>query len=136
MKFSTKSEYGLRALTHLDGTGKNPVSLALIAKKENLSLAYLERLFSQLKKGNIVKADVGVKGGYYLARPAGEISVLEVLEALEGSLAPFSCVSTDKVAEFSCCCSVKPVWIALYAQMRKTLKKLKLSEIINKAKNQ
>jgi Rrf2 family protein len=130
MKFSTKSEYGLRALTHLDGTGQNPVSLALIAKRENLSLAYLERLFSQLKKGNIVKADVGVKGGYYLARPAEDISVLEVLEALEGSLAPFSCASGG--TSVTCACSVQPVWIALYAQMRKTLKKLKLSEIIGR----
>ena len=134
MKFSTKSEYGLRALAHLDQAGEKPVSLALIAKKENLSLAYLERLFSLLKKENIVKADVGVKGGYYLSRTAENINLLEVIESLEGSIAPFSCA--NDTGHTGCSCSVQPVWVALYAQMRKTLKKLKLSEIINKGKTE
>ena len=92
MKFSTRAEYGLRAIVRLDKKRKRAVSLAQIAESEGLSLAYLERLFARLKKFKLVKADKGVKGGYYLARPADKISVLEIIEALEGSVAPFSCV--------------------------------------------
>ena len=127
MKFSTKAEYGLRAIAHLDKAGDKPVSLAFIAKNEGLSLAYLERLFAQLKKDKLIKAEKGVKGGYLLTKKADKISVLQVIESLEGSVAPYACV-TDR----SCCdheCKVHPVWEKLYKQITKTLKDIKLSQL-------
>ena len=103
--------------------------MAQIAESEGLSLAYLERLFARLKKFKLVKADKGVKGGYYLARPADKISVLEIIEALEGSVAPFSCVGKKQ----TCCaesCRVHPVWQKLYQQIVRTLKGIKLRGIM------
>lgn len=126
MRFSTKAEYGLRAIVNLDKAGKKPVSLALIAEKESLSLAYLERLFARLKKANLVRADKGVRGGYYLTRPAAKISVLEIVTALEGSVAPMACVEQEHCG---CVCRIHPVWQKLYAQIKATLKKIKLSDL-------
>ena len=129
MKFSTKAEYGLRAIVHLDKTGKKPVSLALIAKKESLSLAYLERLFAKLKKAGLVKAEKGVKGGYLLTKPASKIKVLQIIEALEGSVAPYDCVDGQKIC-CECACKVHPVWEKLYKQVKKTLNSMTLSSIM------
>ena len=127
MKFSTKAEYGLRAIVHLDKAGKQSVSLALIAQKEKISLAYLERLFASLKKANIVKADKGVKGGYYLTKPASKITALDIIVALEGSVAPYNCAAGNICC--NCDCKILPVWVKLYKQIKKTLKEIKLSEL-------
>ncbi len=124
MKFSTKAEYGLRALVHLVKAEK-PVSLAQIAKQERLSLPYLERLFSVLKKEDIVKSYKGVSGGYALTRPANKISVAEVIKALEGSVYDLQCVGC-KV----CGCVVNPVWQKLYEQIDKTLSQMSLASLV------
>ena len=131
MRFSTKAEYGLRAIVHLDLAGKKPVSLALIAERENLSLSYLERLFSDLKKANLVRADKGVKGGYYLNKPASKINVLEIITALEGSVAPMACVENKKCG---CTCRIHPVWQKLYVQITKTLTAISLDSLYKKVK--
>ena len=124
MKFSTKAEYGLRAIVYLAKTTK-PVSLASIAKKEGLSLAYLERLFAMLKKAELVKSFKGVKGGYVLARPAVKIKVGEVIEVLEGSLYKMDCKDCTV-----CKCLVHPVWEKLYKQIDKTLNSISLSSLV------
>lgn len=87
MKISTKSRYGLRSLVDLavHATGEQ-VPLVNIAKRQNLSVNYLEQVFSLLKKGNIVKSVKGAQGGYILARPAEQITVLDVIRAIEGEL--------------------------------------------------
>lgn len=94
MKISTKGRYGLRALTdlaaHLEG---EPVSLTSVAKRQNLSLNYLEQVFGTLRKAGIVKSIKGPQGGYLLTKAASEITVQEILEALEGK---FSIVDADQ----------------------------------------
>lgn len=129
MNFSTKTEYGLRAVSKLDKTGKKPVSLALIAKEESLSLAYLERLFAQLRKAGFVKAELGVKGGYVLAKPAKQITALELVEALEGKLLSYACVS-GKNCTHKAACRIHPVWNKLYKEVRKTLNNIKLNTLM------
>jgi Rrf2 family protein len=93
MKFSTRSSYGLRALANLARHyNVQPYSLARIAKEENISQAYLERLFSRLKKAQILLSSKGVSGGYSLASNPSKISILSVIEALEGSVSVFKCL--------------------------------------------
>ena len=127
MKFSTRAEYGLRALAHLDKAAWQAVSLSSIAKKEGISLAYLERLFARLKRAGLVVSRLGNEGGYLLARKASKIDLLSVIETLEGSVAPYSCASGATC--HVCHCKVHPVWKKLDAQIRKTLKNIKLSSI-------
>jgi len=130
MKFSTKSEYGLRALISLaKHQTEQPYSLAKIAKEQKISLAYLERLFAKLKKANLVKSEKGMKGGYSLVRPANRISVKEILIALEGKLSPYICSDLNNICKVNFC-SVKLVWQKLENAMNKTLESIKLVDLI------
>ena len=124
MKFSTKAEYGLRAIIYL-AKSKKSVSLASIAKQEGLSLAYLERLFALLKKAELITSYKGVKGGYTLIRPASKITVAQIIKALEGDLYQIKCDSCDV-----CQCLIHPVWLKLYKQINKTLDSITLKSLI------
>jgi Rrf2 family protein len=86
MKISTKGRYGLRAMLALIRNDDELVSLSTIAQKESLSLNYLESIFSQMKRADLVIGVTGAQGGYRLTRHADQVSVYEVLRALEGSL--------------------------------------------------
>jgi len=90
MKLSTSARYGLRAVIHLaEHSDGKAYPLAEIAKGESLSLAYLEKIFSKLKKAGIVKAVKGNGGGYKLAKPLEQINMEDLLCALEGSANPY-----------------------------------------------
>ena len=94
MMFSTKAEYGVRVMVELArSAGDEPVPLAEIADRDGLPLAYLEHLVARLRKAGLVDSRRGSHGGYLLARPAAEITMAEVVEALEGSIAPIECIS-------------------------------------------
>src|SRR5438876_1085583 len=94
MMFSTKAEYGIRVLVELAGrNGEGPVPLAEIAETNGLPLAYLEHLVARLRKAGLVESRRGARGGYLLARPADEITMAEVVEALEGAIAPIECIT-------------------------------------------
>ena len=87
MKLSTKGRYGLRAIVDLARfSEEEPVSISSISAREDISEGYLEQLMALLKKAGLVKSIRGAAGGYVLARPAGQISVGDVLRALEGRL--------------------------------------------------
>ncbi len=110
MMFSTKAEYGVRVMVELArradasvGTEPEPISLADIAEHDGLPLAYLEHLVARLRKAGLVDSRRGSRGGYLLARPAKEITMAEVVEALEGSIAPIECIS--QAADGSIVCS-------------------------------
>jgi Rrf2 family transcriptional regulator, cysteine metabolism repressor len=124
MKFSTKAEYGLRAIIHV-AKSTEPVSLASIAKKEKLSLPYLERIFSVLKKNNIVKSYKGVNGGYVLVDSVEEVTVGSIITVLEDGLYKFECKSCS-VAN----CHLHSVWAKLHKQIGKTLNSITLKSLI------
>lgn len=87
MKLSTRSIYGMRALVELGlSVGRGPVSASLIAKQQDLSVAYLEQLLHRLKLEGIVSSVRGPKGGYYLAKDPEQISVGEIVRVLDGQL--------------------------------------------------
>ncbi len=133
MKFSTKTTYGLRAMINLAGEGeKNIVSLSKIAKEEGISLKYLEKIFSQLKKADLVRAEVGVSGGYRLTKKSSQITVFDIVKALEGEIAPFHCLSADGEIKCNakCHCKATVVLIKVQKAINKTLKDIKLSDLI------
>lgn len=129
MKFSTKTEYGLRAIVHLDKQKKIAKSLAEIARQEKISLKYLEKIFRILKNSNLVKSQKGVKGGYLLSKNPKQMTVLDIVEVLEGPVAPYACIQNKKLLCYSSC-KIHPVWQALYSQITKTLKDIKLIDIM------
>ena len=113
MKLSTKGRYGLKAIFELALKEEEnlPLSLKYIADKNGLSEQYLEQIFAILKKSGLVKSVRGSQGGYYLSKPSSQITVGQVLRALEGPMAPADCVlEEDADCENSDFCVTKVVW--------------------------
>ena len=87
LAITAKSPYALRALAELARAGgEGPVPLGEIARRRDVPVQFLEGLFGTLRRGGILHSQRGVKGGYSFARPPGEITVLEIVELLEGDL--------------------------------------------------
>jgi Rrf2 family protein len=127
MKFSTKAEYGLRAMVVLARDYPYLRSIAEISFEENISAKYLEQLFIKLKKANIVLSQKGKSGGYTLARESHQITVGEIVEILEGKIEPTKC---NSLACKNSQCSSKKVWVKLSEEIKKTLDNIKLSDLI------
>jgi len=133
MIFSTKAGYSLRAIVRLaQNFNKSALSLHEIAKKERISLGYLEKLVRQLKKAGLVQGIKGSTGGYRLTKSPKKITVADVVEAAEGKLGGFYCVGTKKPA-IKCppTCLTKKVWVKLDQQIRKTLESISLNDLIS-----
>ncbi|HST40348.1 MAG TPA: Rrf2 family transcriptional regulator [Conexibacter sp.] len=86
ISITTKSPYALRALTELGRLGgAGPVPIAELARRREIPVQFLEQLFAVLRRAGVLKSQRGVKGGYSFAREPGEITVLEIVELLDGS---------------------------------------------------
>ena len=87
ISITTKSPYALQALTELGRAGGDgPVPIGELARRRDIPVQFLEQLFATLRRAGVLKSQRGVKGGYTFARPPGEITVLEIVELLEGPL--------------------------------------------------
>lgn len=128
MKFSTKAEYGLKAMVNLAKNEDQTKNIKLIAKEESISIKYLERLLNVLRKHDLVESFKGTNGGYTLKKSANKTTVAEIIIALEGPIAPMKCVG--KFCHMENSCSSKIVWEILGAQIEKTLYNIKLSDLI------
>jgi Rrf2 family protein len=83
---TSKSRYAVVAMAELARSGSDPVPIAQIAERRDMPVQFLEQLFSTLRRAGLLTSQRGVKGGYRLARPAEEITVLEVVQALDGKV--------------------------------------------------
>jgi Rrf2 family cysteine metabolism transcriptional repressor len=84
ISITTKSPYALQALTELGRSGDGPVPIGELARRRGIPVQFLEQLFASLRRAGVLRSQRGVKGGYTFARPADEITVLEVVELLDG----------------------------------------------------
>lgn len=137
MKISTKGRYGLRALIDLaQYSEKEPVSISSISARQGISERYLEQLMSLLKKAGLVKSIRGAGGGYVLAKDAGEISVGDVLRALEGSLEPVECAAfhEDEACEAAGGCVTKYVWQKINESIQQTVDEIVLKRLVDESK--
>ncbi len=139
MMFSTKAEYGVRVMVELARrAGEEPIPLAEIASHDGLPLAYLEHLVARLRKADLVTSRRGSRGGYMLARPAAEITMAEVVEALEGSIAPIECISEASDGSIVCsresspehACPTKLLWTRVRSSIVTTLRETTLADLL------
>ena len=141
MRLSTKGRYGLRALLDVAVySEEEPVSIRSIAQRQNISEAYLEQLMPKLKKAGLIDSQRGASGGYRLTRPAEEISVGEVLRALEGELDAVNCPGLKEAdsEEEGCCeahtCVTKYVWQKINDSITKTVDEISLSILVEQSR--
>ena len=133
MLFSTKAEYGVRLMVELAAARSHgeaePVALSSVAEAEVLPLSYLEHLVAKLRQAGLVTSVRGAHGGYRLARPAAEIEMLEVVQALEGPIAPMECFHDEPEGRVLCshesdgdrACATKLLWTRVHGGITKAL---------------
>ena len=136
VKLSTKGRYGLRALIDLAQYGEQEaVSIQSISARQQISDSYLEQLVRKLKKAGLVTSVRGAQGGYRLARPAEEISVGDVLRALEGSIEAVSCQEGENP---SCVgkdlCVARFVWQKVNKSIQETVDSIMISQLVEESR--
>jgi Rrf2 family cysteine metabolism transcriptional repressor len=135
MKLSTRTRYGTRALLELAlHSGEGPVFLKDIARKQQISLAYLEHLITPLISGGIIRSTTGPKGGVTLARKPEEIKLSEITLLLEGSVAPVECVDHPEVCDRAEFCVTREVWGRRKSAMDGVLGSTTLKDLVERQK--
>lgn len=128
MKFSTRAEYGLKAMANLAKDYPAQKTARDISNEENISIKYLERLIGKLRDNNLVVSQKGKNGGYTLRKKPSETKVGEIVEVLDGPISPMRCVGETCAMQNQCPSSF--VWTKLGVQIKKTLYAIKLSDLI------
>jgi len=139
MRLSTKAQYAVRAMVSLHlYAGESPVSLRVISEREDISLTYLEQLFVKLRRGGFVDSVRGPGGGYVLARDAAQIRVDEIIDSVEESLVPVSCMDADGQCgcQSDARCVTHTVWQGLGARIRLFLASMTLADLTAEARQQ
>jgi len=114
-----------------------PVALRSVAERQAISESYLEQLFLSLKKAGLITGVRGARGGYALAREPGKITIIEVLRALEGPIAPVECVneeSREEKCSNSSNCAAQILWRRLRDSMVAVLETTTLGDLLNESK--
>ncbi len=137
MRLTTRGQYAVRALVMLMILGDDgPVTLKEISDAEDISLNYLEQLFSKMRKGNIVNSIKGPGGGYVLARDSKDIKVSEIIEVVEETISPVACV--DEGMETNSCersekCTTQWLWAELGLKIKEYLNSVTIHDLFQKA---
>jgi len=135
MRLSTKAQYAVRAMVSLNlHAEQGPVSIKDISARESISLPYLEQLFVKLRRGEIVTSVRGPGGGYRLARPAAEIRVDQIIDSVEETLVPVSCMDQDGQCVCDDHCVTHTVWQGLGYKIREFLASITLDDLTRDAR--
>jgi len=134
MKMSTKSRYGLRLMLDLaaNGRGHEKISLHQVAQRQDISEKYLWQIANGLKTAGLISAVSGAGGGYVLNKSPQEISVADILEALEGEINLAPCVKLSAICSRKAECISREVWRELNAKLTEVMRAMTLSDALKK----
>ena len=133
MKISTKGRYATRAMLDLAlHYGKTPVLLKDISARQGISLRYLEQIVSPLIAAKLVNSTRGPKGGVSLAKPPRKIKVLDIIQVLEGPIAPVDCVENPGICTRAPSCAARDVWMDLAKAMYGVLESTTLQDLVER----
>lgn len=135
IKFSTRGEYGIRMVVEIARHyGRGPVALSEVARSEDLPLAYLEQLVGRLRKAGLLESRQGAHGGYELTRSPQEVTIGDVLRALEGPISPMICASETPDSLIECerqsSCTVTTVWTRVRDAVAEALDAITVAELV------
>lgn len=131
MKLSTKGRYGVKAVVELAiNYGGEPLSIKKISESESISENYLEQLFSSLRKADLIKSIRGAQGGYVLSKAPKNITIAEVMNALEGPIEIADCVE-DGSCDNTDCCATRLLWSKIKKSIDDVLESITLQDIVD-----
>lgn len=130
MWISTKAQYGLRALIEIGKRPGDAVPLKDVADKQGISQHYLEQIASNLRRAGFIRSVRGAHGGYRLARTPEQISAWEVVVAMEGSMAPVSCLEDADTCSRTGSCATEGLWRQVEDAVRGVLGGTTLADLI------
>jgi len=139
MRLSTKGRYGARAMLDLAlNSGEGPILLRDIARRQEVSEKYLEHSITALRKAGLVRSIRGARGGYVLAKLPSQIRLSEIMEVLEGSMAPVECVDDAQVCHRAKLCVTRDIWAKMKEAIDNILESITLQDMVerqNRKKN-
>ncbi|MBO0693137.1 MAG: Rrf2 family transcriptional regulator [Acidimicrobiaceae bacterium] len=130
MEISAKAEYSIRALAELTAAGGGPVPVVELAEAQDMPPRFLQNLLSQLRRRGVVFSQRGTEGGYRLARPASEISLAEVLRAIDGPLANVAGERPEDLHYTPPADHLADVWIAVRVALREVLEEVSIADVV------
>ncbi|HZQ63839.1 MAG TPA: Rrf2 family transcriptional regulator [Gaiellaceae bacterium] len=130
MRVSAKADYALRACVELAvAEGSGPIKGERIAQAQEIPLKFLENILGDLRHSGLVRSQRGAEGGYWLGRPATEITLAEVIRAVDGPLANVRGVRPEAVEYSGSAEPLRDVWIAVRANLRSVLERVTLADV-------
>ena len=132
MRVSAKADYAVRAAVALAGSSddSSPVKGTVIAKGQGIPLRFLENILGELRHAGIVQSQRGSDGGYWLARTPDDITVAEIIRAVEGPLASVRGERPEDLEYRAEAAPLRSVWVALRANIRQVLESVTLADIV------
>jgi Rrf2 family protein len=130
VRVSAKTDYAVRALLELTEAGGGPIKGEQLSQAQQIPLKFLENILTDLRHAGIVRAQRGAEGGYWLAKPAGDVRLGDVIRAVDGPLASVRGEAPEEVEYLGPAENLQTVWIALRASMRSVLDELTLADVV------
>ena len=135
MKLSTRARYGVKALLDLAfHNGEGPILLKDVAQRQQISPMYLVHLINPLVVAGIIGSIRGAKGGIWLAKSPAAVKLSEVVQLLEGSIAPVECINNSECCSLSSTCAARDVWGELKKAMDGILESTTLQDLVERQK--
>lgn len=129
MRVSAKADYAIRAAVELAAAGDGPVKGDRIATAQQIPPNFLENILADLRRAGLVASRRGAEGGYWLARPAHEIALADVIRAVDGPLANVRGVRSEQLDYGGSAAALREVWIAVRASLRGVLEQVTLADV-------
>src|SRR3954451_2736290 len=129
MRITAKADYGVRGAVELAATGEGPVKGEAIAEAQGIPVRFLENILAELRHAGLVLSQRGAEGGYRLARPAAEISIADVIRAVEGPLASVRSEPPEDLHYSGAAEPLQDVWLALRNNIRVVLENVTLADV-------
>src|SRR6516162_11794093 len=131
MRLSARADYALRAVIELAAAGPGHVTAEQLARAQQIPGKFLETILTQLRRAGLIRSQRGPEGGFWLARPAADISLADIIRAIDGPLVGVRGERPEKVGYSGAAEPLQTVWIALRANERAILEDVSLEHIVS-----
>jgi len=135
MKLSTRTRYAVRAMIELaQNESVRPLQLKIIAKRQDISIKYLEQLMAVLRSAGLIRSVRGSRGGYTLAKAANQIRLSDILNCLEGPVTTVECVEDSDCCVRAAECAARQVWMKVQQAIDEVLQSITLQDVVDMAR--